>query len=120
MANPTAGGRAGSMTAWMIPVGDHTTGPRSAPFDLIGLLGVDRVMIVCDRPRIVGILEAFLEIPDAMGEIAHQPRNVAAATEQERHNHDQDQPVPNAKTAHGLFLLEGLGYRASRWTCAFF
>src|SRR5882757_3549425 len=84
-----------------------TPGFRSAPFDLFGLLGIDRLVIVGDRPCFVRILQTFLEIPDAMSEIAHESRNLAAASEEERHDHDQDQPVPNAKTAHRLFLLDG-------------
>src|SRR5438094_4926391 len=40
-----------------------------------------------------------------MGEIAHQSRNLAFAPEQEGHDQNQDQAVPNAKTAHRLFLL---------------
>src|SRR5882672_2583213 len=82
-------GRTGSMTAWMIPIrGIMTTGPRSAPLDLIGLLGFYRLMFVGNRLGIVGILQTFLEIPDSVGEIAHESRNLAAAPEQERHDHD--------------------------------
>src|SRR5258706_5885306 len=63
-------------------------------------------MLVGDGPRFIGILEAFLKIPDAMGEVADEARDLAFASEQESYHHQQDQPVPNAKTAHRLFLLE--------------
>src|SRR5207248_913632 len=88
-------------------LGTMTTGLRSALFDLIGLLGFHRLTFVGAGLRFIGILQTFLEIPDAVGEIAHQSRNLAFAPEQEGHDHDQDQPVPHAKTAHRVFLLYG-------------
>src|SRR5690606_36345490 len=49
------------------------------------------------RFRFVLVRHALLEALDALGHVAHQLRNLAAA-EQEQHDDQHDQPVPDGKT----------------------
>jgi hypothetical protein len=63
---------------------DHDAKAASALLDFVGLLGLDRLRF----GGIVRVLEAFLEVPDAMGEIAHQSGNLALATKQKRNDRD--------------------------------
>src|SRR5258708_33794355 len=52
---------------------------------------------------LVVVLHAFLEGLDALRDIAHQVRNLAAAEQQQDHC-DHDDPVPNAKRTHPATL----------------
>jgi hypothetical protein len=56
---------------------------------LFGLLGI--------------VLHALLEGLDALRDVAHQVRNLAA-TEQQQDHCDHDDPVPNAKRTHPATL----------------
>src|SRR6185295_8127408 len=73
----------------------------SALLDLVGFFCLDGLVLVGDGARF-RILQAFLEALDALREIAHEIRDLALAAEQNRDQHDNDKPVPNAKTAHSL------------------
>jgi hypothetical protein len=52
---------------------------------------------------LVIVLHALLEGLDALCDIAHQIRNLAA-TEQQQDDCDHDDPVPNAKRSHPATL----------------
>src|SRR5690606_32811705 len=63
---------------------------------------LDLVCLVIDRLRRIGrlvIRHALLEALDALGDIAHQFRNLAAA-KQQQHHHQNDQPMPDAERTH--------------------
>jgi hypothetical protein len=51
------------------------------------------------RLRSIVFGDALLEALDALGNIAHQFRNLAT-TEQQQHDDQNDQPVPHAKRTH--------------------
>src|SRR3546814_5402492 len=44
--------------------------------------------------------QALLEGVDALTHVTHQLRNLAAAAEQDQHNGQHDEPVPDTKTSH--------------------
>src|SRR5262249_28898095 len=62
--------------------------------------------------RLVGrglvVLHALLESLDALGDVTHQIRNLAAA-EQQQDDCDHHDPVPNAKRTHPATLQTGNG-----------
>src|SRR5580698_4970425 len=60
---------------------------------------VDRLHRLGLFRRLVIVLHAFLEGLDALRDVAHQIRNLAAA-EQQQDDCDHDDPVPNAKRTH--------------------
>src|ERR1700760_283520 len=69
------------------------------------------------RLRLVGrglvILHALLEGLDALGNVTHQIRNLAAA-EQQQDDCDHHDPVPNAKRTHPATLQTGNGQSSGR------
>ena len=57
-----------------------------------------------DVIAVIVVSHALLEALDALGHVAHQFRNLAAA-EHQKHDHQNDQPVPNRKRTHCMSLL---------------
>src|SRR5690606_23431721 len=58
------------------------------------------VAVVLAVSLLVVLLEAALELLDAGAEVLHQPRDLAAAAEQEHDHRQDDEPVPDAKATH--------------------
>ena len=55
------------------------------------------------RGLLVG--EALLEAVDALGEVAHQVGNLAAAAEQDQRDRSHQQDMPDAQATHETLLL---------------
>src|SRR3546814_336823 len=55
---------------------------------------------VCSSDLLVLFFQALLEGVDALTHVTHQLRNLAAAAEQDQHNGQHDEPVPDTKTSH--------------------
>ena len=47
-----------------------------------------------------GSLQALAEGGDALAQVLHQARNLAAAAEQDENDGQDDQPMPNTKATH--------------------
>ena len=69
-----------------------------------GGLGIDDLRTVDVRhgiDRVVAlVLHALLEGFQTLAEISHQARNFTFSAEQDQHDHQNDEPVPNAKCTH--------------------
>src|SRR3546814_441961 len=76
----------------LVPVvrGSH----RGLPVDRLGIVFGLAVLLL------VLIFQALLEGVDALTHVTHQLRNLAAAAEQDQHNGQHDEPVPDTKTSH--------------------
>src|SRR5579863_5307502 len=86
--------------------------------DLFGLLGLDGFVLVHNRTLVVRVFKAFLEIPDSVRDIAHDPGNLAPAAEQNDHNGQHDEPMPNCKTTHVTFSRSHGYWRPASQLCA--
>src|SRR5579862_2699805 len=83
------------MRMWLQLKRSNTVVPSAADGVLlfVGSLGVDGL-------GILRRVQAFAEAADALGEIAHQIGQLAAAAEQQQHDRRQDQNVPDAQATH--------------------
>src|SRR5215470_9873229 len=89
----------------------RAAGNRSARLDRLHLLGLGRLF------RLLVFREALLERLDALGEVAHQLRNLATAAKQQKTNRQYDDPMPNAHRTHAHILHDegGGGRTGTRW-----
>src|SRR5271165_2626872 len=98
-------------TPQAFPVQKELRATRSA--DLVHVVGVDANPVLdgtrrsgCGRRDgllLVVVGHALLERFHALGDVAHDVRDLALAAEQQERDRNEQHPVPNAKATHGRF-----------------
>src|SRR5258706_16437838 len=66
-----------------------------------------------NRLGVLRIVQPLAKALDALGDVAHQVRDLAATTEQEQRDDCQNKNVPNAEATHETLLLPRLN--APKW-----